>query len=526
MTAAEQGDFSRAMKLVELAQTMGASHRNLGKAVGYIKSIAPPGSFDMPPPNARSDGPTASVRASGGTSSPSHDFSVTVRDGVDVARLGLHGEAICTVGSDCTLSLRPRGATHTRPDNRWPLPLLRRYGRRGTCFYFESGRRCASGPATLFLETAAIDAIFDAVEAQLATFRARTEGDRAIKANAIAALQEQKRAEEARAAAERAAAIAKYKKEAEKQVRLEQEAAAKSQRAREKVAEALKRRDEADRERRKSVSPSASTDARTTMISKRNSAAQLRHEQARQLTLSKRAEAKLEPKTRTNAADLFGEGAAQEEEWGAGKSKIWKALNPKPLYYETAKDRREKEEGARSLGIVGASRNFNVRRDMLTPELTTSGAAASTSVVSPPTITEEGDSEDGQQEVENADADDDDLADQFDGTADDGGGESDGEEDLGEDEDGEVGELDSGLLAMLEKNRLQREQEAEDRQRKLKEEYARKQREKQEEIDKELAVIAVKKKLEQEKKERERDEAVKEAQARLENELVFDFTFS
>lgn len=278
------------------------------------------------------------------------------------------------------------------------------------------------------------------------------------------------------------------------------------------------------------------TEARRSMIHRRNSAAAKRHEQAKQLTLSKSAEAQIEPKARTNAAALFGGDAAQEDEWGAGKSKIWKALNPKPLYYETAKDRRQRSEAV-DLGVVGGSRNFNAMRDMLSPDLSGAQNPPSESPRSAThPIMEEEEEEDraddsGELEIENDEADDDDVAEQFTESVDpdaavpgeDGGAAE--EEGDDESEDGEVGDLDSGLLELLEKNRAQRAQEAEEHKRKLREEYQRQQRAKQEELDKELAVIAVKKKLEKEKLEREREEAVREAQQRIESELVFEFTF-
>lgn len=70
---------------------------------------------------------------------------------------------------------------------------------------------------------------------------------------------------------------------------------------------------------------------RALLMHRRNSAAAKRQEMSKHLTLSKRAEAKLEPKVKSSAAELFGVESTPEEEWGVGKSKIWKALNPKPL---------------------------------------------------------------------------------------------------------------------------------------------------------------------------------------------------
>ena len=54
---------------------------------------------------------------------------------------------------------------------------------------------------------------------------------------------------------------------------------------------------------------------------------------------------------------------AQFTSSGAGKSRIWKALNPKPLAYQTRKEKQEKEDGKVDMGIVG-SRDFNAVRDL------------------------------------------------------------------------------------------------------------------------------------------------------------------
>jgi hypothetical protein len=209
MTAAECGDFGKALQLADQAKSLGASQRNLAKAIDYIKSIAPPGTMEQLAPKQ----PPPSV----GTATQT--FQVSVADGPDAARLGLGGHAVCTVSPDCTLSVLPRGSSSMKSEHRWPLPLLRRYGRKGDAFYFESGRRCASGPAILFLQTTAMDAVFEAVEAQLAVFRAKADQDAAAHAKAVAMLQAQKRADEERVEVERAAAVLKYKKEAERQVR-------------------------------------------------------------------------------------------------------------------------------------------------------------------------------------------------------------------------------------------------------------------------------------------------------------------
>jgi hypothetical protein len=302
------------------------------------------------------------------------------------------------------------------------------------------------------------------------------------------------------------------------------------------ASDAAKRQQEVAQSEYDDVHPGEKRDARRSMIQRRNSAAVKRQDQAKQLTLSKKSETRLEPKSRTDASVLFGGEAAQEEEWGEGKSKIWKALNPKPLYYETAKDRRERSEAV-VLGVVGGGRNFTSRRDMLSPELSGTpnppSASASPRSASHPIIEEE---EEGEQEddagdageIKNEEAEDDDVAEQFSESVNpDEAVEASVEEDEDEDEDddGEAAELDTGLVALLEKNRAQRARDEEDHKRKLRDEYNRQQKENQEKLDKELAVIAVKKKIEKEEAEKEKEIAVREAQHRIETELVFDFTF-
>jgi hypothetical protein len=217
------------------------------------------------------------------------------------------------------------------------------------------------------LQTAEVDAIFEATESRLARYRAKAAEEEKAKAAALAVLQEKQRREEEEAEKHRLAAIEQYKMEAERLVRQEEEAMRREAEERKKREEA-----EAAEAARKEAASSPADDAerRASIMHRRNSAAVKRQEMSKHLTLSKRAEAKLEPKVKSNAAELFGvEAKAPEEEWGEGKSKIWKALNPKPLYYVTAKERREREENTVELGVIGTARNFNTLRDVLSPEL-------------------------------------------------------------------------------------------------------------------------------------------------------------
>lgn len=159
-------------------------------------------------------------------------------------------------------------------------------------------------------------------------YRAKAAEEEKAKAAAIAALQEKKRLEEEEAERHRLAAIEQYKKEAERLVRQEEEAMRREEEERKRREAAAA----AEAARKQAAStPADNAEKRMSMMHRRNSAAAKRQEMSKHLTLSKRAEAKMEPKAKSTAAELFGVESTPEEEWGVGKSKIWKALNPKPL---------------------------------------------------------------------------------------------------------------------------------------------------------------------------------------------------
>lgn len=160
-------------------------------------------------------------------------------------------------------------------------------------------------------------------------YRAKAAEEEKAKAAAIAALQEKKRLEEEEAERHRLAAIEQYKTEAERLVRQEEEAMRREEEERKRREAAAA----AEAARKQAAStPADNAEKRMSMMHRRNSAAAKRQEMSKHLTLSKRAEAKMEPKAKSTAAELFGVESTPEEEWGVGKSKIWKALNPKPLY--------------------------------------------------------------------------------------------------------------------------------------------------------------------------------------------------
>lgn len=80
-------------------------------------------------------------------------------------------------------------------------------------------------------------------------------------------------------------------------------------------------------------------------------------------------------------------GVAEQDEWGVGKSRIWKALNPRPLAYQTAKERAEKEDKI-DMGAVG-NKNFssmmNIQGDLHNDDLYEDGYTTGEHEVTSPT---------------------------------------------------------------------------------------------------------------------------------------------
>lgn len=90
MTAAEYGNFDKAMQLADQAKSLGAPQRNLAKATGYIKSIAPPGTLEQLAPKRPPSVGTAT-----------HTFQVSVADGAQpepLAVLSAAGQATAVAG--------------------------------------------------------------------------------------------------------------------------------------------------------------------------------------------------------------------------------------------------------------------------------------------------------------------------------------------------------------------------------------------------------------------------------------------
>jgi hypothetical protein len=242
-------------------------------------------------------------------------------------------------------------------------------------------------------------------------------------------------------------------------------------------------------------------------------------EKAKKIEASAKLEHAVETKSRTAYAGMFDESGANDR---TNKSKIWLALNPQPLAFQTAQDRREKEETIRQVGMPGG-RNFNAMRDILSNTI---------EEVEEEQVTEAANVElDESNEYSNPTADGDSgIAEEI--VSDEEEEEEEEEEDEDEDEDRPLTAdeikaefaADQALFAMLDTNRAQREVEEKEHRAKLKLEYAAAAKKKQEELDRELAVIAEEKRLEKIEKEIEKEAAVADAQARV-SELTFDFSW-
>ena len=115
----------------------------------------------------------------------------------------------------------------------WTVTALRRYGREEGKFYFEAGRRCASGEGMMYLASDDCDEIFEKVDAHVRSAREEMKAKKAVKQKAIqeanvkraeAAAQEQKVREAAQAAhAKEAEAEARRRIEEKKQAALQAE---------------------------------------------------------------------------------------------------------------------------------------------------------------------------------------------------------------------------------------------------------------------------------------------------------------
>lgn len=214
---------------------------------------------------------------------------------------------------------------------------------------------------------------------------------------------------------------------------------------------------------------------------------------------------------RPSTLNIFAK-APEDDEWGKGKSKIWKALNPRPLAYESP---RQKAERAEEATVMDPSSTGRPDYAFLS-DVKDQAAAAAIEVAA--------------EDDELGGFEDDDL----DGFAEVDGApppaaapvESESEESEEEDVDpASLGGLDSGFMKTMAANRAKREKEEEARKAKLRAAHAAKQKLEDEANAKELAIIRAEQAIERKKKEEQKDKDVAEAKARMATELTFDFSF-
>ena len=275
---------------------------------------------------------------------------VKVRSDKGAKALGLGGTAaLCEINKNRILSLLPQNATGVSSKHKWPLQLLRRYGQQGKSFYFEAGRRCPSGPVLLYLDMTATDVarLFQTADTALDSYRKESADQKNEELDALRKYKERVQAEEAQKQKEREAAMAKYKREAEaiakKQIA---ERARKDAEAQQGIAA-----EEASKLRTRKQNMSGA--GRNAFLAKRNAVDDARQRRGSQLNISERAARAAAPKEGGSSSIGF----VEQDEWGVGKSRIWKALNPRPLAYQTAKERAEKEDKI-DMGAVGLIRNY------------------------------------------------------------------------------------------------------------------------------------------------------------------------
>jgi len=304
--------------------------------------------------------------------------------------------------------------------------------------------------------------------------------------------------------ARREAAISSHAEEARRLAAEQLEASRKQEERlrRERVdAETNERR--AAAEKRKSISDGSRVDALVT----RKGAEKERAEKAATLTVSRQAERRMSPR-KGSSEDIFGK---KDEEWGAGKSKIWKALNPQPLAFQTAKDRSEREEKKATVSgsRVGGGADFLLR-----------DAAAKNDV---DFVDSDDDGDEGHSPARAARP-----KPKGDGMNRTGVMQEDEDSDdealVSAAEVGLSGDLDGDIESMLKHMRAKREQEEKERQEKLRLEFEARKKVEQEALEKEMAVIRARKELERKEEEERKDRLVAEAHAQQE-ELVFDFSW-
>ena len=365
MNLAEAGQGAQAMQCIDAALQVGVSERNARVTREYVQSFMPVQEDAASPiaPSGGGGGGVPSGGGGGGAVASATDtlnngaaievdgfgnllLNVNVRKNEDSSRLDIVGIASCEITAEAKLILEPSkgGKKHV-----WPLGYLRKYGRDAAVFYFESGRRCPSGPATIYLETTHGEKMFQLVDKAVKEVIQAAQDMEQQKAEILANLRAEKKQKEIIENMQRNAAIAKHSAFAMVEARMRMKAA-------EARARRLKKKRDAEELKKEQQREDEDKDRLEKLRRQKESNAE-REKRASQLAdVSDNTKSKMGVKEKNSG--MF----AAAPEWGAGKSKIWKALNPEPLAHQTAADRRDKSQ-KQEMGMVG-NRNYSMINQM------------------------------------------------------------------------------------------------------------------------------------------------------------------
>lgn len=326
--------------------------------------------------------------------------------------------------------------------------------------------------------------------------------------DARAAQKKKEAAEDAR----REVAIKRHSVDAQRLARDQREADKKEEVRLRQAREAAEVNKEATQRKRLS---SFADGSRTASLITQREAEKQRSDRASKLSVDGKSEKRMSIR-KSSAESLFG----KEEEWGAGKSKIWKALNPQPLAFQTARDRATREEN--KLVVDGTRKGHGAdflllntvaheQTDLFAAEEDDEGVADDESplaaLIRPtPPLPAGGDGM-NRTPVKNEE-------------------EEEGDEEVAAHAGGvgESGDLDGDIEAMMMKMRAKREADEVSRQAKLREKFAAQKKSEQEELEKELAVIRAQQEMERQEQEQAKDKLVQDAHSQHE-ELVFNFAW-
>ena len=459
-------------------------------------------------------------------------YHVTVQEDADSQRLGLSGLNLCEITPEKTLTLQLVGAvgeTKVKKEHIWPLALLRRYGRSTGVFYFEAGKKCASGPAVLHLEVADDEQageLWQAADKALDAAQGAKDASDKARQDALAKAAKEKREAEVTAAKAREEAVAKHAKGAATAAKIRQRAEDAKQAAFTKHEALNEAAREAELANQRADAPAARA-RQANLLKARKSSSNL-------LELNQGTSLKVGPR---KGSTLFGIDAAPADP-RAGKSKIWLALNPEPLAFQTAADRREQEEGKVELGYVGG-RSYGFMSSVMNEGFFDDADLDGDGMLSLEEAMAKGMTEEmfneidgdgnGQLTLEEFTAwkkakqhDDGEVINELADGSDD---ESDGDYEDSDYEEEDIPDLDDSVLEQLAAARVARAKEEEQRKSVLQAEFAAKTAVEHDAMAKELAIIEARQKIENDAKEKERDSLVEASMRRMASELKFDFTF-